>query len=56
MEKYLNIPLANMLFIGDAIFPGGNDYAAVEVGIDYEKTTGPEMTRGLIEEIIQGGK
>lgn len=39
MEKYLGIPLADMLFIGDAIFPGGNDYACVEVGIDYEKTT-----------------
>ena len=55
MEKYLGVPLADMLFIGDAIFPGGNDYAAVEVGIDYEKTTGPEMTHELIEEIIRLG-
>lgn len=55
MEKYLGIPLADMLFIGDAIFPGGNDYACVEVGIDYEKTTWPEMTRDLIQEIIQVG-
>ena len=44
-----------MLFIGDAIFPGGNDYAAVEVGISYEKTTGPEMTHRLIEEIVAFG-
>lgn len=55
MEKYLSVPLSDMLFIGDAIFPGGNDYACVEVGIDYKKTTGPEMTRALIEEIIQLG-
>ncbi len=55
MEKYLSVPLADMLFIGDAIFPGGNDYAAVEVGIDYEKTTWPEMTHELIEEIIRVG-
>ena len=52
MEKYLHIPLDEMLFIGDAIFPGGNDYAAVEVGIAYHKTTGPEMTRELIEEML----
>ena len=52
MEQYLRVPLADMLFIGDAIFPGGNDYAAVEVGIDYDRTTGPEMTHDLIEEII----
>jgi phosphomannomutase len=55
MEKYLGIPLADMLFIGDAIFPGGNDYAAVEVGIDYEKTTGPEMTLELIGDIVSHG-
>jgi phosphomannomutase len=52
MEKYLGVPLTDMLFIGDAIFPGGNDYAAVEVGIDYKKTTGPEMTHGFIEQIV----
>ncbi len=52
MEKYLSVPLDQMLFIGDAIFPGGNDYAAVEAGIDYKKTTGPEMTHTLIKEII----
>ena len=52
MEKQLGIPLSDMLFIGDAIFPGGNDYAAVEVGIDYKQTTGPEMTRELIKDII----
>jgi phosphomannomutase len=52
MEKYLDVSLSDMLFIGDAIFPGGNDYAAVEVGIDYKKTTWPEMTEELIEEIL----
>ena len=25
---------ADILFIGDAIFPGGNDYPAVEIGLD----------------------
>lgn len=55
MEKYLGVPLADMLFIGDAIFPGGNDYAAVEVGIDYEKTTWPEMTHSLIKEMVRVG-
>ncbi len=27
-------PLDAMLFIGDAIFPGGNDYPAKEIGLD----------------------
>ena len=55
MEQYLGVPLSDMLFIGDAIFPGGNDYAAVEIGIDYERTTGPEMTLELIQDIIRAG-
>src|SRR3546814_2913146 len=28
------VPLDGMLFIGDAIFPGGNDYPAAEIGLD----------------------
>lgn len=52
MEKYLSVPLSEMIFVGDAIFPGGNDYACVEVGIDYEKTTGPHMTESIIRNII----
>jgi phosphomannomutase len=52
MEKYLWVPLSDMLFVWDAIFPGGNDYACVEVGIDYEKTTGPHMTADIIKTIV----
>jgi HAD superfamily hydrolase (TIGR01484 family) len=52
MVEYIGIPLSEMLFIGDAIFPGGNDYAAVEAGIDYKKTTGPEMTREIIDALL----
>lgn len=52
MEKYLWVPLSDMLFVGDAIFPWWNDYACVEVGIDYEKTTGPHMTIGIINTLV----
>lgn len=56
MEKYLHVPLDQMLFIGDAIFPGGNDYAAVEAGIDYRKTTDPKMTFDLINDLIENNE
>jgi hypothetical protein len=52
MEKYLWIWLQDMLFIGDAIFPGGNDYAAVEVWIDYIKTLWPHNTESILEQIL----
>jgi hypothetical protein len=41
-----------MFFVGDAIFPGGNDYAPVEMGIAYEKTEWPEMTMNIITRML----
>lgn len=46
------IGLMDILFIGDAIFPGGNDYPAQELGVDCKKTSGPSETEKIIEEII----
>jgi hydroxymethylpyrimidine pyrophosphatase-like HAD family hydrolase len=53
IEEHLKIPIANMLFIGDAIFPGGNDYAATTTGVEYVKVSGPEETKKVIEEIVK---
>ncbi len=33
-----------MMFIGDAIFPGGNDYPAKELGLDTVRVRDPEET------------
>lgn len=52
MRKYIKIPFKKMLFIGDAIFPGGNDYAVVKTGVDYIKVRGPEDTKKVIKKII----
>ncbi len=50
--KCLKIPLNKMLFIGDAIFPGGNDYAIVKTGIDYLPVKGPEQTKKIIRKVL----
>jgi phosphomannomutase len=52
LRDILKIPLANMLFIGDAIFPGGNDYAAKEAGVDCIAVRDPEDTKRVVEAII----
>jgi phosphomannomutase len=52
LREILNIPLAHMLFIGDAIFPGGNDYAAKEAGVDCIAVRDPEETKRVVEAII----
>jgi phosphomannomutase len=52
LRDILNIPIEHMLFIGDAIFPGGNDYAAFEAGAESIKVRDPEETKRVIETII----
>src|SRR3546814_17996308 len=43
------IALDAMLFIGDAIFPGGNDYPAKELGLDTVRVRDPQETLSVIE-------
>lgn len=52
LEEYLKMPLDHMLFVGDAIFPGGNDYPAKATGIDCIPVKGPEETKQLIREWV----
>jgi HAD superfamily hydrolase (TIGR01484 family) len=52
INKHLKIPISKMLFVGDAIFPGGNDYAALKSGIDYVAVKDPEETKKLIKKLI----
>jgi phosphomannomutase len=52
IEKYLGFSRLDMLFIGDALFPGGNDYAVVSTGVPCIETSGPEHTRQIIENLL----
>lgn len=46
------IALDAMLFIGDAIFPGGNDYPAKELGLDTVRVRDPQETLSVIDAIV----
>jgi phosphomannomutase len=52
IEKYVGVKVKDMLFIGDAIFPGGNDYAVVRTGVDYVPVFGPEDTKKVIHAVL----
>jgi len=41
-----------MIFIGDAIFPGGNDYPAKEAGVVCIRVKDPEDSKLVIETIV----
>ncbi|KAI4723214.1 hypothetical protein E4T48_00521 [Aureobasidium sp. EXF-10727] len=46
------IPLEQMMFIGDAIFPGGNDYPAKEIGLKTVRVKDPDGTLAAIAGIV----
>lgn len=52
IAKHLDVKIEDMLFVGDAIFPGGNDYAVLETGIDYVKVQDPSDTKKIIQTVV----
>ena len=46
------IPLDAMMFVGDAIFPGGNDYPAKELGLDTVRVRDAGDTLAVIATVV----
>jgi phosphomannomutase len=46
------IPPDAMMFVGDAIFPGGNDYPAKEMGLDTVCMRDPRETMSVIAAVV----
>jgi HAD superfamily hydrolase (TIGR01484 family) len=53
IEKYLHIPIRGMVFIGDALFRGGNDAAAKKTGVECVAVHGPKDTKKIIKKILK---
>jgi phosphomannomutase len=52
LRDLLGISLKEMIFIGDALFVGGNDYPAREAGVVSIAVRGPNETKRVTEAII----
>ncbi len=52
LQDTLDIAIDEMVFIGDAMFPGGNDYPAKEAGVDSIHIRDPEESKRVIEAIL----
>ncbi len=52
LSKRLAIPVAEMLYVGDALYPGGNDAVVIATGIQTRSVSGPAETQQVIDEII----
>lgn len=52
IEKMTSIPIADMVFVGDALYEGGNDYPVRATGVDCISTSGPTETKVIIRRML----
>lgn len=50
IAKLFEVLIGEMRFVGDGIFPGGNDYPIVETGVPYNQVSNPNQTKILIRD------
>jgi HAD superfamily hydrolase (TIGR01484 family) len=52
LRDTLGVPIPEMVFIGDALFPGGNDYPAEQAGVVSIRVRDPNETKRVIQAIV----
>jgi hypothetical protein len=52
LRDTLHLSIKEMIYIGDALFPGGNDYPAEEAGVVSIPVKGPDDTNLVISTIL----
>jgi HAD superfamily hydrolase (TIGR01484 family) len=52
LRDILGIAIQEMIFVGDALFPGGNDYPAKEAGVLSIRVRDPNESKRVIEAIV----
>jgi hypothetical protein len=51
--KILGLNKEDVLFVGDALFEGGNDFLAIKSGVETHKVSGPKETKELINRLLK---
>lgn len=52
LRTILGIAIEEMIFVGDALFPGGNDYPAKEAGVVSIHVRDSDESKRVIETIL----
>ena len=52
LRDILGVSIQEMIFVGDALFPGGNDYPAKEAGVVSIEVRDPDESKRVIEAIL----
>lgn len=52
LAEHLKCTPQEMVYVGDALFPGGNDYVVIATDIHVRATSGPAETLKIIDELL----
>ena len=52
LSEHFGIPASAMLFVGDALYEGGNDAVVIPTGIQTRSVTGPSDTAKIIDDLL----
>lgn len=52
LSRHLELPTSDMLYVGDALYPGGNDAVVIETGIPTRAVQNPSETLRVIDELL----
>lgn len=52
LAEKLKVAPSDMLYVGDALYPGGNDAVVIPTGIQVRSVSGPAETETLIDELL----
>lgn len=51
LKEVLGIPIKDMIFVGDALFPGGNDHPARDTGVLCIQVRDPHETKRIVQAV-----
>jgi len=54
IEEYLHVSKEDIVFLGDALFPGGNDFQVKETGVECIQVSGPDEALQYLQRYTQG--
>jgi phosphomannomutase len=52
LTELLETPITKMIYVGDALFEGGNDEVVKETGIETKQVKNPEETKEFIQSLL----
>ncbi len=53
IEEHLKVGVTDIVFLGDALFPGGNDASVKTTGVECIMVSGPEETEEILKRYAQ---